>query len=180
MAALSTTIAAIAAVTSVASAYTQYEAGKDAADAQKKQERISRNQAKIEQDANRRQQIREERVRRGQIEQASQNTGVASSSGESGSLGALSTITAGNIASSFQADRTSDRLFSLSQDVAGAQSRAATAGAVGQLAGAAYNMSGGATSIFDAFTGTSGVSGSVNNQGQSAPLLNNKAFVSNY
>lgn len=151
MAAVSTTVMAIAAATAVGSAYTAHRQGQKAADAQKEQARIGQNQAQIEQAGQRRQQIREERVRRAQILQQSEGSGTAMSSMETGSVGALQSVTGANVASSFQADRTSARLGSLSRRAAGAQQRAQTAQAVGQVAGTVFQSMGGAPGMIDAF-----------------------------
>jgi len=157
--AVSTTTALIAsAVVAAGSAYTQYKQGQKAADAQKEAGRISSNQAQIEQAAQRRQQIREERIRRAQILQASETSGTAGSSGETGSIGAMGSIVAGNIASSHAADRTTQRLNQLGNRAASAQQRAATAGAVGGLAGTVFSSLGGTAQLIDNFSGPKGPS----------------------
>ena len=166
---------AILAATVVASTAMQYKAGKDAAEAAEEQQQISANQSKIQQDMNRRQQIREERVRRAAIAQSAQNTGVAGSSSASGSVGALSTITAGNLASSFQADRTTDALLSLSGDISAAQQEGQKWQAIGSLAGVGLSATGGIGGGSPAGKAPTG-----NMQGQQTPLFNNTAFVKNF
>lgn len=154
--AVSTTTALIAsAVVAAGSAYTQHRQGKKAADAQKEASRIGGNQAQIEQQAQRRQAVREERIRRAQILQASETSGVAGGSGEIGSTGALGSITAGNLASSHSADRTTQRLGQLNNRVASAQQRQQTAGAIGGLSGTVFSSLGGAPALVSGF-GNSG------------------------
>lgn len=154
--AVSTTTALIAsAVVAAGSAYTQHKQGQKAADAQKEASRISGNQAQIEQQAQRRQAVREERIRRAQILQASETSGVAGGSGEIGSTGALGSITAGNLASSHSADRTTQRLGQLNNRVASAQQRQQTAGAIGSLSGTVFSSLGGAPALVSGF-GNSG------------------------
>lgn len=143
------------AVAATGSAYASHRQGQKAADAQKESARIAGNQSQIERQNERRQQIRQERVRRAQIMQASEAAGVSGSSGEVGSTGALASITGGNVASSFQADRTSQRLTSLGNKVASAQQRQQTAGAIGGVAGTVFSSLGGAPAL----AGTFGQSG---------------------
>ena len=105
MAALTGTIIAIAGLAvSAGAAYAQYENGKDAqraqqqaADEQRKArgEEAAINAAKASQE--RRQQIRDERIRRGQIVNASANTGTSDSSGMAGALGSMSTQLGANM-----------------------------------------------------------------------------------
>lgn len=79
----------------VAEEYTQASrlATKLNSDSRAEQQAINSQQAAQE----RRQQIREERVRRGKIIQSSQNTGVSGSSGEGGALSAVSTQFSSNV-----------------------------------------------------------------------------------
>lgn len=157
--AVSTTTALIAsAVVAAGSAYSQHRQGQKAADAQKEASRIGSNQAQIEQQAQRRQAVREERIRRAQILQASETSGTAGGSGETGSVGALGSLTASNLASSHSADRTSARLTSLGNRVASANQRANTAGAVGSVAGTVFSNLGGTTALMDSFGGPGGPS----------------------
>lgn len=71
----------------------------------------------------RRNQIREERVRRARILQTSENTGTSGSSGEAGSLGALSTGLSSNIGSNLGSIQRANTLSDIGQrsaDFAGA------------------------------------------------------------
>lgn len=147
MAALSTIALVATAAVSIGSAYETHRQGQKAEDAQKESARIAGNQSQIERQNERRQQIRQERVRRAQIMQASETAGVSGSSGEVGSTGALASITGGNVASSFQADRTSQRLTTLGNKVASAQKSQQTAGAIGGVAGTVFSSLGGASAL---------------------------------
>ena len=64
---------------------------KKAAAAQKQVNNITNAQQKVNSFEDRRQRLREERMRRASMEQGSQNTGTSGSSGEGGGLSALST-----------------------------------------------------------------------------------------
>lgn len=166
MAAVSTVLIASAAVAAAGTAYSVHQQNK-AADAQEKAEKIAQGQSRIDQQNNRRQQIRQERIRRAQILQGSENSGVAGGSGEVGSISAMQSITGSNVASSFQADRTSARLTSLSQASRNAQQRAATGQAVAGLGGTVFQSLGGAPALMDQFNAapaaSSGVAGGTRN-----------------
>lgn len=66
----------------------------------------------------RRQQIREERVKRARIIQASQATGTAGSSGELGSLGSLGTTLGSNIGQNLGSLQTANNISIFSQNAA--------------------------------------------------------------
>ena len=66
-------------------------AAKKSAAAQKESNQIQIAQAKVNANENRRQLLREERIRRARLAQGSQNAGVADSSGEIGAGGAMTT-----------------------------------------------------------------------------------------
>lgn len=94
------TLALIAtATTSVANLKSQADARQSAAQSRDEQLRAQYEQRAVvasNQAADRRAQIREERVRRARVMQASENSGTAYSSGESGALGSISTQFATN------------------------------------------------------------------------------------
>jgi cell division protein FtsL len=98
MAAITTIIAVAALATAGAAAYSGYQSRKDmkeanqnAAAEQRKAQGEQRALKFQEQAQERRNQIREERVRRAKILQASENTGVGDSSGAYGAVDGLST-----------------------------------------------------------------------------------------
>ena len=68
--------------------------------------------------AERRSQIREERVRRARIMQSSENTGVDSSSGEAGALGSLATGLGTNIGSNLGRIASANRVSDYNQNIA--------------------------------------------------------------
>lgn len=154
--------AAIAAVVVGGASYMeQKEANKDAArdreamaatqrEAQSEQKAVNTAQAAAE----RRQQIREERVKRARIIQASENTGVSGSSGEFGALGSLATNLGSNIGSNLGMAAAGGRISDLNQTASGfntsAQNndaRAANAGQAMNLSMSIFNSAGGFNTI---------------------------------
>lgn len=89
----------------------------------------------------RRQQIREERVRRARVIQASINTGVADSSGELGAVGALSTNLNSNIGSNLGKMQTAENISIFNQGAADAQGNIQEIGNQMQLTQSIFNMS---------------------------------------
>lgn len=81
----------------------------------------------------RRQQLREERVRRAQVLQAAENTGVGGSSGEATAISNLSTRVAGNLAFQTGQGEAANQITELGLDFAGTQEEAAKSQAVGGL-----------------------------------------------
>lgn len=125
MAALTTTVAVIAAVVGTASYVESVEARKEAsanaqrsaqeqAKAQEVQQAGSAQQAAME----RRQQIREERVRRARIMQASANTGTVGSSAEFGAIGGINTQLQSNIGQNLGAIQRGQAVGAFSQNAA--------------------------------------------------------------
>lgn len=74
-------------------------ANKSAA-AQKEAQNIQLGQSQVQARENRRQLLREERIRRARILQGSENAGGSGSSGEAGAIGAINTNVSGQIAAS--------------------------------------------------------------------------------
>lgn len=75
-------------------------AANQSAAAQKEAQNIQLGQSQVQARENRRQLLREERIRRARILQGSENAGGSGSSGEIGSLGAINTNVSGQIAAS--------------------------------------------------------------------------------
>ncbi len=75
-------------------------AANQSAAAQKESQNISLGQSQVTARENRRQLLREERIRRARILQGSENSGGSGSSGETGALGAINTNVSGQIAAS--------------------------------------------------------------------------------
>lgn len=91
-------VAAVGAATTVYSTVEQQRAGKRSAAAQKEGADTAAAVQKSQDMEARREQIRKQRIRQAQIEQGAANQGVSASSGELGSLSALSTNTAASLA----------------------------------------------------------------------------------
>ncbi len=162
MAAVSTIIAgaalATASVTTVKSIQAQKSAKKEARAAAEVQK-----QAQLEQKAGqaqqaaaeRRMQVREERMRRARIAQSSASTGVAGSSGALGAAGGLSSQFASNLGFNLGAQASASRLSDFGQQAAdhltAAQSKMNTANQFGQIAGLStsiFGAAGGFNSLF--------------------------------
>lgn len=94
---ISITIAAVVAASTVNGIITQKGATEDAAKAQRKAASTAQNERMNRDLETKRQQLRQERVRRAQIQQSSQNTGVAASSGQIGAESAINTQVGQNI-----------------------------------------------------------------------------------
>lgn len=150
----------VAAVGAASSIYGQVESSRQASKAaksQKEAQEVSAAQQRVEQAEQRRQQVRQERIKRAQIEQASANTGVSGSSGELGSVSALGTNMGNNLAISSGRTVAANAITGLNQATASAQSRGATAGAIGSLGSAAMGLGiqAGALSAADSLFGPS-------------------------
>ncbi len=143
MAATSTIIAAAALTATAVSGYQQYQAASDASDAREEQQAISGAQQQIEQRRGTRQAVREERIRRARIMQASENTGVAGSSSQFGSVAALNTATGTNIANQRGAQSAARGVTAANQRISDAQSSGQMWGAVGQASGSVFGAAGG-------------------------------------
>lgn len=136
--------AAIAAVVvAAASAYQQSRAAKAAAKDRKEAAAVSQAEQAAQQNQNRRAQIREERVRRAQVLQSSQNTGVSQSSGELGATSALGTLIGGNLAGMQRQKNSAAAIGSLGQSAANSDLRGAQWGAVGNVASSVFGFAAG-------------------------------------
>lgn len=120
----------VAAVATVYSAYQTNEARKD----QKRAANEQRAQNQAESMRERRNQIREERIRQGMILQASQGAGTTESSGEIGAIGNLSTNLNSNIGTNLGRLQTATNISIFQQKAADALSRAELGRQVTQLA----------------------------------------------
>lgn len=143
MAAVSTIIAAAAVTVAAGSAYASSQAQGKAADAQKEASRIQSNEQQAQADQQRRQQVREERVKRAQIEQSSNNTGVSNSSGELGSLSVLGTQTGTNISNIQRSTATATAISGQQQKAVDANTQAQNYSAIGSFAGSVFGATAG-------------------------------------
>lgn len=140
------------AVTAASTAYSvdqQKKAGK----AQQEGQDIASAQQKSVDLANKRQQLREERIRRAQIEQASANQGVGGSSGEAGAVSALGAQVGANVASINQGQMAAEGISGAMSKAAGATQRAQVAQGVASLSNTVFSGAGGFNSIFSSGTG---------------------------
>lgn len=147
MAAIST-IVAIAGL--ALATYSAVEASDQRREAKRTGERIQSesradNAAKAAQE--RRQQIREERVRRARILQAGENTGTGGSSGEFGALGGLATALSSNIGSNLGSLQRANNISIFGQQQASAISNMQGAQDLYSLGGSIFGAAGGFSSI---------------------------------
>lgn len=143
--------AASLAASAAATAYGVVESGKAADDQQEAQDIATAQQKSVDL-ANKRQQLREERIRRAQIEQASVNQGVGGSSGEAGAISALGVQAGTNIGAINQGQMAAQGISNSMTSAAQSQQKAQIAGGVASLAGTIFSGSGGFETIFG--TGT--------------------------
>lgn len=166
MAISSTTAAVIGAVIGVAGAVQSSEA-QSQANRQAKKSQKAQEQAGYEQKAlqaqqaaqEKRAQIREERVKRAKVLQASENTGVAGSSGEAGAIGSLSTNLASNLGFNKGQIDGAGRISALNQQASDFMSasqnkinEANTWGAVQGLGTSIFSAAGGFNTLFPSST----------------------------
>lgn len=160
----------VAAVSSlVIGTYSVVEGQAQRKEARSAQERAQREGEKIQGEqraqnaaqaaAERRAQIREERVRRGRIMQSAENTGASASSGEFGSIGALGTNLATGLGSNLGKIGASERISEYAQNAADFTGQANTALSKAQgsdqlfsLSGSIFSAAGGFGSASQAFT----------------------------
>jgi hypothetical protein len=142
MAAVSTIIAGAALATTVYSVSEQSKQAKKSARAQENLQNEERARNTGQQIAERRQQIREERVKRARVMQASQNTGVAGGSGEAGALSSLSTQLGSNVGFNQSMIQSGERMSIFAQQAATAQYKGQQAALLGSFANSAASFSG--------------------------------------
>jgi hypothetical protein len=158
-------VAAVGAAATTYSVTEQQRQSKRAAGAQKEASDIAEAQRKNEEMDQRRQQVRQQRIRAAQIEQGAVNQGASDSSGELGSLSALSSNVASNLATMSGRSTAASGIYSANQRALNAQSAAQTAGAIGQIGGLAMNLAApkageGLANLFSDGTSSSGSSSS--------------------
>lgn len=135
---------AVTAVSTVKQIQSQQEAAKEGKKARREQEAMNAARAAQE----RRQQIREERIRRARILQASENTGVTESSGQIGAEGGLATQLSGNMGFNRGQIRSAGLISDFQQNAQDAADAANLWGQVGQLSSSIFTASGGFNTIF--------------------------------
>lgn len=137
-------IAVVALAVAGASAYEQNKQAKEAAKERKQANKVAQAEQSAVKNDNRRQQIREERVRRASIIQASQNTGVSESSGQLGATSALGSLISGNLASSSRQANSSNAIGGHLQKATNYDAKAATWGQIGSFSSSIFGMAAGA------------------------------------
>lgn len=156
------TVAIAGAVIAGVGTYQQMEAAKDAksdreqaANAQRQAQSEQRASQAAQAAAARRQQIREERVKRARIMQSSTNTGVSASSGELGAVGGLNTQLGSNLGYQQGQINAAGRISAFNQTAAdflsSAENKMADASMWGGVAGlgmTVFNQAGGFKSLF--------------------------------
>lgn len=135
---------AVTTVSTVKQVQSQQEAAKEGKKARREQEAMNAARAAQE----RRQQIREERIRRARILQASENTGVTESSGQLGAEGGLATQLSGNVGFNRGQIRSAGLISDFQQNAQDAADTANLWGQVGQLSGSIFSATGGFNTIF--------------------------------
>lgn len=136
-------IAVVSLATVAAGAYEQSRQAKSAAKDRKEAGRVAQAEQAAQMNQSRRAQVREERVRRAQVLQSAQNTGVSQSSGELGATSALGSLIGGNLAGMNRQQNTASAIGNLGQSAADAEIKGATWGAVSGVAGSIFGMSAG-------------------------------------
>lgn len=126
-------VAAVGAATSVYSTVQQAQAGKKQAGAMKEASDVAAAQQRQQEQEQRRQQVRQQRIRSAQIEQGAANQGASASSGELGSLSALSTNTANSLAFMSGSRLASQGITNANQRGLNAQQDASTWSAIGNI-----------------------------------------------
>lgn len=136
-------VAVVSLAVAGASTYAANQQAKKSASAQKEASNISAASERNREADARRQQIREQRIRVAQVEQSAQNTGVTSSSGEIGSLSALSTNAGANLASMSGQGMANQGIAQQNQAALNAQVKQGTYQAVGGFAGSLFGATSG-------------------------------------
>lgn len=136
-------VAVAALVVSAYSAYQQHEAASDQRSAERK--RVAEQKAVNAQQSaeERRRQIREERVKRARILQASEGTGVSDSSGVAGGTGGIATAMQSNIGQNLGLAMHTSNISDYMQQSADAQYKAQTWGAVQGLSNSVFSVTSG-------------------------------------
>lgn len=150
---MGTEVAIAALVVSAASTAYSISENRQAGKKQQEAQDISTAQQKSVDLANRRQQIREERIRRAQIEQAAANQGAGGSSGEAGAISALGSQVGSNIASISQGQLAATGISNAMSAAASSTQRAQVAQGVASLSGTVFSGAGGFDSIFSSGSG---------------------------
>lgn len=135
------TVLAIASL--VVAAGSAYVAHKDTVAARKQQQKasdVASAQNRVKQQADIRNQIRQQRIRTAQIMQASSNSGTAGSSGSLGGVAALGSQVGSNISNIQGSGNSQQAILGYENQAQNELTRASTWSAVGQLASSSFNI----------------------------------------
>jgi len=137
---IATTLAIVSLVSAAGSAYMQ---NKNVAAARKQQKNaadVAQAQNQVQQQNDIRNQIRQQRIRTAQIMQASADTGTQGSSGELGGVSALASQTGNNVGQIASRANSQNSILGYQNEASADMGRAATWGAVGQIASSSFNI----------------------------------------
>jgi hypothetical protein len=139
-------LGALSLVVGIAGGIAQANTARAAANEQRETRAISSARDKTVSMENRRERVREERIRRARILAQSENTGTSDSSGQIGAIGALSTNLAGMIGSSLGESRANQAINTSAQRAA---DLSAKANEIGAWTNTIQKGIGGFQSVFD-------------------------------
>ena len=145
MAAVTTVLAIASLVVAAGSAYVSYKQNQKSARFQRKAAATSAAEQRAQQQSMVRQQVRQERVRRAQIIQSSQSSGVTGSSGSLGAQSSLGSMIEGNLANLGRGGNSATAISGFNQQAANASGRANTWSQIGSVAMGSFNMFASAT-----------------------------------
>ena len=140
----------------------QRAAARHAADLQQQAQNEQRADNAAKAAAERRQQIRDERIRQPRIAQASANTGAEGSSGELGAIGSVTTQTQANIGYNLGALQRADNISNFNQEAADSIFQGQQAAGVTGIAGSIFGAIGGGANSFNIATRTTKPAGTIN------------------
>lgn len=147
MAAISTIVAVASLTLTVAGMQQQGQAAK----AQKKARNEEKARNTAQQMAERRQQVREERIKRARVMQASENTGTAGSSGELGAVSSIGTQLGANLGFNQSMIESGNRIGGYAQQAANAQSNASVFNSLAGMSGSVGSIFGSSPTVPDQF-----------------------------
>lgn len=139
MAAVTTILAIASLVVAAGSAYVSYKQNQRMARDQKKANKVAQAEQEAQRQNQTRNQVRQERIKRAQILQSSENSGVSMSSGSIGSQGVLGTQIGNNIGQESRQANSAAGIGAYNQSAADHGSRAATFAQIGNIAQSSFN-----------------------------------------
>lgn len=141
-------IASIVAITATAASIQQQG---QAAKAQKKMRNEEKARNTAQQMAERRQQVREERIKRARVMQASENTGTAGSSGEIGAVSSIGSQLGANLGFNQSMIESGNRISGYAQQAANAQTNASVFNSIAGMSGNVGSIFGSSPTVPDQF-----------------------------